>query len=334
MNRDVVVIGASAGGVEAALNVLAGLPADFPASVLVAIHVPANSRSVLPQIISRSTKLPAAHAVHGETLEPSRVYVAPPDHHLLVHGGRARLTRGARENGHRPAIDVLFRSAARWRGRRAIAVLLSGVLDDGTAGMIAIKSHLGTCLVQDPEDASFSAMPQSAIEHVAVDHVLPAREIGATLVDLVKETVPDTASALAKETGEVLPEDENPGVMPEIDEAKTESQGPASSFTCPDCHGALWELRDAELIRYRCRVGHAFSPDSLLAAQLDSVEEAMWIAYRTLEETASMSHNLAERARAKGLAQSAARYAEKHTAALERAHVILRALELHDRQPK
>jgi len=319
-NRDIVVVGASAGGVEALKSLVSQLPADLPATVLVTVHVPASSRSVLPDILARARTLRAVHATDGAALERGTVLVAPPDFHLLVHDGRVRLSRGPRENGHRPAVDPLFRSAARWYGTRVIGVVLSGALDDGTNGMLAVRARGGVSVAHDPADALYPSMPLSVIERVGADHVAAIDEMGALIDRLVRETVnavPPEVPAMA----EAETEDED--MAPEMGTAPT---GPASAFTCPECHGALWELQDGELARYRCRVGHAFAPDSLMAYQGGHVEEALWTAYRALEEARALAERLAEKATRAGLSDVARRYAEKQEDAKLRAEVIRRVL--------
>ncbi len=201
--HDVIVVGASAGGVEALDRLVAALPDDLPASLFVVLHVPPTGRSALPDILRRHCRLPVAHAIDGEAVKPGQVYVAPPDQHLLVADGQVRLGRGARENGHRPAIDPLFRSAAREYGPRVVGVVLSGVLDDGTAGLAAVKAGGGVAIVQEPADAMYPAMPQHALENVAVDHVLAAGEIAAALDRLAREPArgpgrPDRGSSGAR----------------------------------------------------------------------------------------------------------------------------------------
>ena len=321
--HDIIAIGASAGGVEALTQLVKGLPADLPAAVFMVLHVPAHGTSVMPQILSRNGPLPAAHARDGEPIQPGRIYIAPPDNHLLIHDGKVRLSRGPRENGHRPAVDPLFRSAARWYGRRVVGVILSGALDDGTAGLTAVKQRGGVAIAQDPDDAFYPSMPRSALENVAVDHALPLAQIPATLVRLAhapvvpggEETVPDDMELEAElsELGlDVLQGDKHPGTP--------------SGFACPDCGGALWELRDGELIRFRCRVGHAWSVTSLLSEQAEALESALWTALRALEERAALAQRLCDRLRERGHERPALRFEEEAREAHRRAAVIRQVL--------
>ena len=182
---DIIVVGASAGGVEALISIVGGVPSDLPAALFVVLHMRPGTPSGLPDLLSRSGKLRASPAEHLQPIQHGHIYVAPPDRHLVIVSGSVHVTAGPRENGHRPAIDPLFRTAARSYGRRVVGVVLSGVLDDGTAGLAAVKQHGGLAIVQDPDDALFPSMPRSAMDHVAVDHVLPAKEIGALLAELV-----------------------------------------------------------------------------------------------------------------------------------------------------
>ena len=270
MRRDVVVIGASAGGVEALRTLVTKLPADLPATILVVLHLPPYGGSVLPAILARSGNLPARHPISGERLSVGTILVAPPDHHLIVDRDRVVLIRGPQENGHRPAIDVLFRSAARSVGPRAIGVVLSGVLDDGTAGLVAVASRGGAAIVQDAQDALYSGMPTSALRHVPDAHVCPAAEIADLLTDLTGEEVEDRGPApqlmefetgIAKMDDDAINNPERPGVP--------------SGFSCPDCNGSLWEIREGDLVRYRCRVGHAWSSESLYGEQSERLDGAL-----------------------------------------------------------
>lgn len=189
LRHDIVVIGASAGGLWVLEKLVAGLPADLPAAVFIVVHLSAKFPSWLPYILQKSGKLPAVHAVDGAAIEPGRIYVAPPDRHLLVKPEYMRVVLGPKENRFRPAIDPLFRTAALAYGKRVVGVVLSGLLNDGTAGLIDIKEQGGVAIVQDPQEAMFPSMPESAIEHAAVDHILPVADIARVLVHLADEPV-------------------------------------------------------------------------------------------------------------------------------------------------
>jgi two-component system, chemotaxis family, protein-glutamate methylesterase/glutaminase len=304
--HDIVVVGFSAGGVEAVARLVAELPGDLPAAVFVAHHFPATSLSALPAILRRSGNLPALHPVHNQPIEPGRIYVAPPDRHMIIVGRRIHLTRGPRENGHRPAIDPLFRTAAKAYGPRVIGVLLSGSLDDGTAGLVAVKRHGGIAVVQDLNEALHAGMPGSAIDRVEVEHVLPVKGIAQLLTRLTREPVAQQEGSQV-----MLPEEQEPRDPAEAGTAHIETgplPGPPSALTCPECGGALWELVSENLVRYRCHVGHAYSMDSMVAEQAIRVENALWAALRALEEKAELCRRLAERSRKRGLDRLVRRY--------------------------
>jgi two-component system, chemotaxis family, protein-glutamate methylesterase/glutaminase len=325
MRRDLIVIGASAGGVEALQTLVSELPADLPATVLVVLHVPPYGGSVLPAILSRSGPLPARHPTTGDPVTPGEVLVAPPDYHLVVDGDHVLLTRGPRENGHRPAVDVLFRSAARWGGRRTVGVVLSGVLDDGTAGLAAIASRGGASIVQDPDDALYPGMPANAIANVPVDHVLPAVEIAKQLARLCTEEIDD-----AEVPAPTLMQIETELAMMD-DDAMNDPDRPGrpSGFSCPDCNGVLFEIRDGAIVRYRCRVGHAWSSESLLGEQNQQLEGALWMALRGLEEKAALSRAMGARARERNSPLSAARFSDQANEAMHAASLIRQMLESH-----
>lgn len=332
VKRDIVVIGGSAGGIDALCALVARLPVLPDVCFLVVVHVPASARSVLPQILSRAGAMSATHAVDGAPLVRGGIVVAPPDHHLVVQGDRVRLTQGPRENSHRPCIDVLFRSVARWWGPQVIGVVLSGVLDDGTAGMVAVKARGGLAVVQSPHDALYSPMPQSVVDHVPVDDMAAADMLAGVLVERLAEEIAGPSRAGEGAVEPDVNDDKAPEMHSDDDDAlfgarKEEIDGPASGYTCPDCHGALWEVRGSAMLRYRCRTGHAFSPESLLASQDESVEEAMWAAYRALEESAGIARRLAHRSRERGLADVTRRYEEREQDAIARAQLVRRALE-------
>ena len=323
MRRDIVVVGASAGGVEALRTMVASLSPELPATVLVVLHVPAYGGSVLPAILDRAGPLRARHAVAGERLTHGEVLVARPDHHLAVHDSTVLLSRGPRENGHRPSVDVLFRTTARAAGARVIGIVLSGVLDDGTAGLAAIRERGGVVVVQDPEDALYPDMPSHAIEHVAVDHVAVAKDVGHLLDKLCAEDVQTTerlpSSLMEIETGLAMMDD---AAMNDPDRP-----GRPSGFSCPDCAGTLFEIREGELVRYRCRVGHAWSAESLLGEQALQLDGALWMALRGLEEKAALARELAIRARQRHSKLTALRFEEQAEEATHAATLIRTMLQ-------
>jgi two-component system, chemotaxis family, protein-glutamate methylesterase/glutaminase len=320
--HEIVVIGASAGGVETLRTIAAGLPADLPASVFVVLHLPPGGTSVLPTILDRAGDLPAAAAVDGEAIEPGRIYVAPPDHHLLVDDGVARIARGPRENGHRPAIDSLFRSAARSYGSRTIGIVLSGVLDDGTAGLATIKAAGGRTIVQDPDDALYPAMPRAAIAYVDPDHVVDAAAIPELVVRLAKEP-PRPEADPPGGSDDVLEE-----TLVAVDRGSSDQPQPGepSGFTCPECSGGLWEARENGVPRFRCRTGHQFSLETLLSEQSESVEASLWSALRALEERAAMLRRIAQRMSSRGSRSAAVRYARNADHTVQQALVLRQAL--------
>jgi two-component system chemotaxis response regulator CheB len=287
--REIVAIGASAGGVEAVGELVAGFPPELPAAMLVVLHLLPTGRSMLPAILERAGALPASGARHGQLLERGHIYVAPPDHHLLVGDGRVQLSHGPRENGHRPALDTLFRSVARSFGNRAVGVVLSGTLDDGTAGMRTIKARGGATIVQDPQEALYGSMPRSVIDHGAADHVVKISEMADLVCKLIDTPV--------ERSGGPAEQDEEPLPTPSLDIAEPASprSGDLSGLTCPECGGALWEHQEGELIRFKCHVGHAYSPESMQTEQGRSLEAALWSALRSLQEREDLFRRLARR---------------------------------------
>lgn len=292
-------MGASAGGVEALTEFVAGLPSDLPYAILVVLHMPPGAPSVLAKIIDRHSPLPALSAVDDAPLQAGHIYVGVPDRHLLVSDHRIVLSEGPTENGHRPAINALFRSAAINFGPHAVGVLMSGVLDDGVLGSAAIRSRGGETVAQHPDDAIFSTMPLNAIRAGVIDHQISAAKAGALLAELADRTIEERE--MEPDTGMEL---ENRIAMAGRFSTSfdTEALGPPSGYSCPDCNGALMTLCDTN---FRCHVGHAWTPESLLKARDDEVENALWIALRSLQEKAKMSRRLADTV---GLGMSAKRY--------------------------
>src|SRR5688572_6036328 len=288
--KRLVVIGASAGGLEALRSVLAGIPETCPAAVCVVLHMSPESPGVLAEILHRSGQIPVSQACDKGQLVGGHAYVAPPDRHLLVEPARLRVVKGPREHRFRPAIDPLFRSAAQVFGPAAIGVILTGNLDDGTAGLWTIKKLGGVAIVQDPTEAQFSSMPLHALNNVDVDHVVPLARIAPLLVALTAD-VDDERQRMA------VPRQVNVEVAIAKEEhprdAGLEELGTPSPYACPDCHGVLLELEEDGRIRFRCHTGHAYSVESLLAAMNDVIEHAMSTALRSLEEGSILMRSVA-----------------------------------------
>jgi two-component system chemotaxis response regulator CheB len=306
IGHDIVVVGASAGGVDALSQLVAGLPANFPAAVFIALHSHPGSPSSLPELLSRRGPLPAAHALHGEPIVPGRIYVAPPDNHLMLRPASVRVVRGPKENGHRPSVDALFRTASTAYGSRVVGVVLSGHLDCGTAGLLSVKARGGIAIVQDPRDASVSAMPAAAIQHVDVDLVAAVRDIPALLADFVSQ--PATP----------LPQQLPAGLGP----LEGDAPGAAADIVCPICQGRLTETETNGFHLFRCHVGHSFSLESIAAEQAEEVERALWSAARALEESATLASRLA----VTGGGELGARFAEKAQTQLRDAGLIRQIL--------
>jgi two-component system chemotaxis response regulator CheB len=289
--RRVIVIGASAGGVEALVRLVGGLPADLDAAVFVVLHMPPFARSRLPEILERVGRLPVVTAVDGQPIESGQIYVAPPDRHLLVRRDHLSLGAGPRENHSRPAIDPLFRSAAREYGPRVIAVVLSGTLYDGSAGLMAVKARGGVAVVQEPADAVAEGMPRSALRFVEADYVAPAAEIGPLLAELVRET-PGKEGERVDELSEPIQE-----VIDDVIEEQAEDERPndVTIYTCPECGGSLFQNGKGSGLMFRCHVGHIFAPEVLLGQKAEELEGALWACVRMLTEKATLTRQLASR---------------------------------------
>lgn len=309
--RDIVVLGFSAGGIEPLLRLVGALPADFPGAAFVVHHFPPQSVSALPNILRRASALDVAQAVDGDAILPGRICVARPDQHLVLTGGRIHCTSGPREQGHRPAIDPLFRSAARTFGPRVVGVILSGTLDDGTVGLIEIKARGGLALVQEPEEAAYPGMIMSALRSVAVDHVAPARDLAAILDRLAREDDPEREPLPSDAPGDFAA---GSGDAPEPARVGTaalrnpSALGSPSPMVCPECGGVLFEREQDNVLHFRCHVGHAFSEEALFASQSRALESALWSAVRALEEKAALSRRLAEQAGNRGLNRAVAQF--------------------------
>ena len=309
----VVGIGASAGGVDALIQVLAQLPRDFAAATCIVLHLPSSGRSLLAPILGRHTTLEVVEAQDDRPLEAGCVYVAPNDRHLVLSDGRLQLDRGPKENGVRPAVDVMLRTLAAAYGPRSIAVILSGALGDGTAGAVAVRQAGGLVVIQDPQDATVASMPETALRAVGeADAVLDAAAIGPELMRLV-------GPAAIRDDVQVMQAD-NP-----LAESAERPAGPPSPFTCPECNGSLWEVKDGHVVRYTCRVGHSYSEDAMVIEQGSAVEAALWSALEALEERAEFLARIASRHGAHH-PRLRDRFSGAADDALERADLIRRAL--------
>ncbi len=317
---ELVVIGASAGGVEALVQVVQNLPGNLPIPVLVVLHLAAHHASYLPEILSRRGMLPATQPANGEWMRPGHIYVAPPDQHLAVQDQHMLVQHLPRENGVRPAIDVLFRTAAKEYGPQCAGVILSGTLDDGTAGLYVIKARGGIAIVQDPDDALYPEMPRNALSQVEADYVLPLSEIGPTIARVAREE----RTAMPIEAKEEEPPEKVEQSIKVFQNGEALS-GP-TVLVCPECGGALWELREGALTHYLCHVGHSYSPETLQSAQGETLEAALWAAERTLRDRATLLLHLAARNREHGRDKSAQQFEEQARSAKEKAELIRKIL--------
>jgi two-component system, chemotaxis family, protein-glutamate methylesterase/glutaminase len=326
---NIIVIGASAGGVEALKSLTSGLPKDFEASIFIVWHMSPDVRSVLPDVLNRTNTVYAAHAYDGELIAPNRIYVAPPDRHLLVERSRVRVTRGPKENRFRPAVDPLFRSAAYAYGSRVVGVVLSGALDDGTSGLWMIKHRGGVAVVQDPADAEVPSMPENALREVEVDYSVPISEMAALLVRLAKE-------AVAEKAGGIMEDDERTKI--EIGIAAEDSAfesgimkfGELTPYTCPECHGVMFALKDGDRRRFRCHTGHAFSVDSLLATVTENIENSLYSALRGVEESIMLLNHIGDHYAEVNQPKLAALYFKKAKEAEARAQFVRQAVLSHE----
>lgn len=307
-NRDIIVIGTSTGGIAALQTIVSVLPENFPASVFAVLHTSEDNTGLLPPLLNKVSRIPAFYAVHNTPILPGRIYLAPPGRHLIVDRGNVRLSVGPRENRHRPAADVLFRSAALAYGPRVIGVVATGHLDDGSSGLAAIKARGGIAMAQDPDEALAPSMPRSAIDATDVDFVLPLEEIGPKLVDLVMGNESEASRG--------------PQPAP-VDSIKRTN----ARYSCPECGGALNEVQEGGMERFRCRVGHTYSPESLFEDQSEALERALWAAIRTLEEHAEFSNRLAEKSLARNHHHLVDRFRDRATSSREHASILRELLE-------
>ncbi len=327
----IIVIGASMGGVDALKALIGGLPRTLGASVCIVWHMGADSSSFLPYVLNKLGSLRASNAVNGEKIEIDRIYVAPADHHLLIEGDHFRTTKGPKENRFRPAVDPLFRSAAYEYGSRIIGIILSGALDDGTAGLWAVKDRGGIAIVQDPLDAEVPSMPRSAAQYVDINYTLPAANMPRLLVSLIKEMTASPFNTNGMKRDEKM--EIEIGIAAESDPARNDTfkLGELTPFTCPECHGVLTAITQGKLQRFRCHTGHAFSNDGLLSCLGENIEENLWAVLRSIKESAMLMNHIGDHYAEANETAIAAAYFQKAKEAIDRVEGI-RAIALnHER---
>ena len=322
MRRDIVVVGASAGGFEVLKTLVSQLPLDFPAAVLVVWHMMPQSPSILADILSRHGPLPAKQAVNGEAIEPGHIYVARPDHHLMVESGQVWVTHGPKENRFRPSVDVLFRSAAVSYGRRAIGVVLTGSLDDGASGLFAIKERGGVAVVQDPVEAPYYDMPIYAMKSTVVDYVLPVAAMGSTLLRLVNEPLMEQEE---RPVSDIMATEVRIAREDHALDIGVTRLGEPSIFTCPECHGTLLQIKEGRHLRFRCHTGHAFSLNSLLVEVTKSIEDALWNGVRVIEESQMLLTHMATHLQEGNQSEAATMFLRKAERAHQQAELIRQA---------
>lgn len=306
----IIVIGASAGGVTALREFTAGLTTPLPVPILIVLHVGAFP-SELPALLNAAGVTPAKHGEDGEIIRPGQIYVAPPDRHMMVLDGRIRVTRGPKENWARPAIDPLFRSAAEGFGAAAIGVILTGNLNDGSAGLFAIKQRGGIAIAQDPDDAAQPEMPKRAAAYVDLDYCVPLAEIPTLLERLVTRKEGIVTESAPEQTREAC-----------HDVIRGEKMDRPITITCPDCGGALRRSEVGPIVKYDCHIGHSYTAEAMAAAQFDDMEKVMRSAERILNERAEFCRQMGEKAGAGGEASGGEEWHSASRQALERAYVL------------
>jgi two-component system chemotaxis response regulator CheB len=333
-SRNIVVIGASSGGFQVLKELVSGLSADLPAAIFIVWHLPAEGRGILPDVFAKLTTWPVSHARDGEPIEHSRIYIAPPDRHMLIEEGRVRVTRGPKENRFRPAVDPLFRSAAFHYGPDVIGMILSGALDDGTSGLWTVKHRGGITIVQDPNDAEVPSMPENAIREVAVDYTVPVAAMPNLLAGLLKNKTTElrTKPAVRADDRESRQLQVEIGIATQDVPLETVIMdfGELTPYTCPDCHGVLSALRDGATTRFRCHTGHAFTADSLLETVTEDVENSLWNAVRGVDESVILLNHMGDHFAEINQPRLAALFFRKAKEAQQRNDLIRRAVLSHE----
>ncbi|TCD26543.1 chemotaxis protein CheB [Pedobacter psychrodurus] len=325
--RNIIVIGGSTGGFEAFKKIVKDLPPDLDASIFIVWHMGATVRGILPEVLNKLGSIKAANAYDKEPILPNRIYVAPPDHHLLIEEGRVRVTHGPKENRFRPAVDPLFRSAAYTYGARVIGVVLTGGLDDGTAGLWRIKFSGGLTVVQDPADAEAPSMPENALREVDVDYCVPVADIAALLTRLSSQEITTNTEIMKDEKTKI-----EINIAAEENALKQGSLniGVLSPYTCPECHGVLSKIMDGDLSRFRCHTGHAYSADTLMASVTEKIEDSLYIAIRSMDESILLMNHIGDHYAEANLPKLAAVCFKKAKEAGDRSDLVRKAVHSHE----
>ncbi|HUQ65534.1 MAG TPA: chemotaxis protein CheB [Flavitalea sp.] len=328
-----IVIGASAGGFEVIKEIVANLPKDFHAAIFIVWHISPSTSGILPQVLNRYNTVVAGHGYDGEAIKPQRIYVAPPDRHMLLDDGIIKITRGPKENRFRPAIDPLFRSAAFHYRTKVTGIILSGALDDGTAGLWTIKHFGGTAIVQDPAEAEVKGMPQSAIRQVKVDYCLTVKGIIDYMTNMVEKKTFEKDHEVMLQDKKTEAEIKVAGESNAL-EANIMKFGSLTPFTCPECHGVLTALNEEKIRRYRCHTGHAFSADSLLDALTENIEESLYSAIRGVDESIMLLNHMGDHFAEMNETKIAALYFMKAKEASDRSNIMRQAVLKHEHLSK
>jgi two-component system, chemotaxis family, protein-glutamate methylesterase/glutaminase len=319
--RDIIVVGASAGGVKALTEFTRSLPRDFTGSIFVVLHISAHSPSNLPAILTRAGFLKAQHPRDGERIKPGVIYVAPPDHHMLLEGKEILIKKGPKENRFRPSIDALFRSAAYVYGARVVGIILSGLLNDGTSGLWSVKRMGGLGIIQTPQDAEYPSMPVNALEYVQADYTVPAADMGSLLSNVLLQKAKRNP-AIRKRERALMKMEVTIAKRDNAFEMGIMEIGELTPFTCPECYGVLVRLMEGKIVRFRCHTGHAFTASALLAELTTSVEEKMWQAMRGLEETTMLLKQIGAHFQGQGHPDLAKIFTDKSKMTARKAQII------------
>lgn len=324
--KNIVVIGGSSGSFEVFKTIASGLPKDLDAAIFIVWHMSPDVRGILADVLNNAGPLPAKEARDGEEIKPGNIYVARPDYHLLLENSHIRVTRGPKENRFRPAIDPLFRSAAYEYGPRAIGIIASGALDDGTSGMWAINHFGGITVAQDPTDADIASMPESVIREVEVDHIVPAKQIAGLIVRLSKEDLSPKEEAMMKKKDERIEDEIGIAAEDGAFGSVAFDLDALSPFTCPDCQGVMSQIRDGNRVRFRCHTGHAFSADTLLSSLTQNIEDSLWSAARGIDECIMLLNHIGDHFAEINQAGTAAKFFQKANDAQRRNEIIRSAV--------